>query len=146
MLPPPPPPLHPFDRVKQSIILFSHTYSSIQLDPLRQVDALLGSRAVKSSSSGVQERVLSTMLNEMDGIEASKEVLVVAATNRPDMLDAAFLRPGRIDACIYVPPPDCQGREDILRVHMRSIPCADDVDLPSIAARTDYFSGAGNLE
>ena len=123
---------------------FSFSKSSCHsLSSLLQVDALLGSRSAKSSSSGVQERVLSTMLNEMDGIEAAGEVLVVAATNRPDMLDAAFLRPGRIDACVYVPPPDCSARVDVLRVHVRGMPCAPDVCLQTLAQRTEMFSGAG---
>jgi SpoVK/Ycf46/Vps4 family AAA+-type ATPase len=85
------------------------------------------------------------MLNEMDGIDTTKDVFVVAATNRPDMLDPAFLRPGRIDASLYVPPPDCDGRKEILAIHLRSVPCAD-VDLECLAKRTELFSGAGGMD
>lgn len=78
----------------------------------------------------------------MDGIEARADVLVVAATNRPDLLDRAFLRPGRIDKVIFVPPPDLEGRRAILKVHAERLPLSSDVDLDAVAAGTDCFTGA----
>ena len=71
-----------------------------------------------------------------------KDVLIVAATNRPDAIDEALLRPGRIDRIIYVPPPDVEGRLQILRVHTRASPLAEDVDLEEYALNTELFSGA----
>ncbi len=89
-----------------------------------------------------REQTLNQLLVEMDGFEGSEGVIVIAATNRPDVLDPALLRPGRFDRQVHVPLPDIRGREQILRVHMRKVPVADDVD-PSIIARgTPGFSGA----
>lgn len=86
-----------------------------------------------SSDNGVQERILATLLNEMDGVELSNDVLVIAATNRFDMLDPALLRPGRMDYKIYVPPPDSSARYKILQIHSKKMPLADDVDLQLLA-------------
>jgi len=89
-----------------------------------------------------REQTLNQLLVEMDGFEGSEGVIVIAATNRPDVLDPALLRPGRFDRQVYVPLPDIRGREQILRIHMRKVPIADDV-VPSILARgTPGFSGA----
>ncbi len=89
-----------------------------------------------------REQTLNQLLVEMDGFEGSEGVIVIAATNRPDVLDPALLRPGRFDRQVVVPLPDIRGREQILRVHMRKVPVADDID-PSIIARgTPGFSGA----
>jgi cell division protease FtsH len=89
-----------------------------------------------------REQTLNQLLVEMDGFEGSEGVIVIAATNRPDVLDPALLRPGRFDRQVVVPLPDVRGREQILRVHMRKVPSADDVK-PSILARgTPGFSGA----
>ncbi len=89
-----------------------------------------------------REQTLNQMLVEMDGFEANEGVIVIAATNRPDVLDPALLRPGRFDRQVVVPLPDIRGREQILKIHMRKVPLADDVD-PSIIARgTPGFSGA----
>ena len=108
-----------------------------------EVDAIVGNRASGGSDSGgVQERVLSTLLNEMDGVESAGGVLVVGATNRPDMLDSAFLRAGRIDRMVYVPPPDVAGRLAILKVHTDKIPLGSDVNMTTLAECTDGFSGA----
>jgi transitional endoplasmic reticulum ATPase len=110
---------------------------------LDEVEALVGSRSSQESTGGgVSERVLSTLLNEMDGVESAGQVLVVAATNRPDMLDAAFLRPGRIDRVLYVPPPDAAARCEILRVKTRGMPLAADVDLEGLATQTERYTGA----
>ncbi len=89
-----------------------------------------------------REQTLNQMLVEMDGFEGNEGVIVIAATNRPDVLDKALLRPGRFDRQVYVGLPDIRGREQILEVHLRKIPCDDSVD-PSVVARgTPGFSGA----
>ncbi|HYZ34051.1 MAG TPA: ATP-dependent zinc metalloprotease FtsH, partial [Crenalkalicoccus sp.] len=89
-----------------------------------------------------REQTLNQMLVEMDGFEANEGVILIAATNRPDVLDPALLRPGRFDRQVVVPNPDVQGREKILRVHMRKVPLASDVDPKVIARGTPGFSGA----
>ena len=157
---------------------------------LDELDAIVGKRS-GNSSTGVESRLLSTLLNEMDGVgvlaniyqsgersscnhgneqlmrrdcelghlgnepfsiktqrlklissSAVKDVVIVAATNRPDAIDEALLRPGRIDRIIYVPPPDIEARLQILRVHTRAIPLAEDVDLEELGLSTELFSGA----
>ena len=89
-----------------------------------------------------REQTLNQLLVEMDGFEGSEGVIVIAATNRPDVLDPALLRPGRFDRQVYVPLPDIRGREQILKVHMRKVPVADDVNASIIARGTPGFSGA----
>ncbi|WP_019404010.1 ATP-dependent zinc metalloprotease FtsH [Chelatococcus sp. GW1] len=89
-----------------------------------------------------REQTLNQLLVEMDGFEANEGVIIIAATNRPDVLDPALLRPGRFDRQIVVPNPDVAGREKILRVHVRKVPLAPDVDLKVIARGTPGFSGA----
>jgi len=89
-----------------------------------------------------REQTLNQMLVEMDGFEGNEGVIVIAATNRPDVLDPALLRPGRFDRQVTVPLPDLRGREHIMRVHMQRLPCADDVDARTIARATPGFSGA----
>ncbi|WP_374466187.1 ATP-dependent zinc metalloprotease FtsH, partial [Ferrovibrio sp.] len=89
-----------------------------------------------------REQTLNQLLVEMDGFEATEGVILIAATNRPDVLDPALLRPGRFDRQIVVPNPDIIGREQILRVHMRKVPLAPDVDPKIIARGTPGFSGA----
>ena len=89
-----------------------------------------------------REQTLNQMLVEMDGFEANEGVILIAATNRPDVLDPALLRPGRFDRQVTVPNPDVNGRERILRVHMRKVPLASDVDPKVIARGTPGFSGA----
>lgn len=89
-----------------------------------------------------REQTLNQMLVEMDGFEGSSGVIVIAATNRPDVLDPALLRPGRFDRQVVVPLPDIRGREQILKVHMRKIPAAPDVDVSVLARGTPGFSGA----
>ena len=91
----------------------------------------------------MSERVLTQLLTEMDGIQDKKQVFVVGCTNRPDLLDSALLRPGRLDALIYAKPPDTGERLEILRLIARKTPFAPDVDLPSFAALLVNFSGAG---
>ena len=89
-----------------------------------------------------REQTLNQLLVEMDGFEANEGVILIAATNRPDVLDPALLRPGRFDRQVVVPNPDILGREKILRVHMRKVPLAPDVDARTIARGTPGFSGA----
>ncbi len=89
-----------------------------------------------------REQTLNQLLVEMDGFEANESVILIAATNRPDVLDPALLRPGRFDRQIVVPNPDLAGREKILRVHLRKVPLAPDVDPRTIARGTPGFSGA----
>ncbi|NJO35565.1 MAG: ATP-dependent zinc metalloprotease FtsH [Rhodospirillales bacterium] len=89
-----------------------------------------------------REQTLNQLLVEMDGFEANEGVILIAATNRPDVLDPALLRPGRFDRQIVVPNPDIKGREQILRVHMRNVPLAPDIEPKTIARGTPGFSGA----
>jgi cell division protease FtsH len=89
-----------------------------------------------------REQTLNQLLVEMDGFESNEGVILIAATNRPDVLDPALLRPGRFDRRVVVPRPDVKGREEILRVHTRKIPLADDVSLDVLARATPGFSGA----
>ncbi|KAF4044377.1 ATPase family associated domain-containing protein lid 3 [Phytophthora infestans] len=106
-----------------------------------EIDALASTRGA-GGSSGASDRVLSQLLTELDGLEPLKRVLVVAATNRPDLLDPALMRPGRIDRALYVSPPDVPAREQILRIHTRKTPLASDVSLTELAIATARFSGA----
>ena len=96
------------------------------------------------SSGGHDEReqTLNQVLTEMDGFTGNEGVIVLAATNRPEILDAALLRPGRFDRRVAVIPPDQKGREQILAVHTRSVPLADEVDLDAIASSTPGMVGA----
>ncbi len=89
-----------------------------------------------------REQTLNQLLVEMDGFESNEGVILIAATNRPDVLDPALLRPGRFDRRVVVPRPDVKGREEILRVHAKKIPVSDDVDLTVLARGTPGFSGA----
>ncbi|MEE9255504.1 MAG: AAA family ATPase, partial [Pseudomonadales bacterium] len=89
-----------------------------------------------------REQTLNQLLVEMDGFEPNDGIIVIAATNRPDVLDPALLRPGRFDRQVVVPLPDIRGREQILKVHMRKVPLADDVDPSVIARGTPGFTGA----
>ncbi len=89
-----------------------------------------------------REQTLNAMLVEMDGFDSNEGVILIAATNRPDVLDPALLRPGRFDRRVVVPRPDVKGREEILKVHVRKIPLADDVHLGVLARGTPGFSGA----
>ncbi|KAG0081745.1 spermatogenesis-associated protein 5-like protein 1 [Linnemannia elongata] len=112
-----------------------------------EIDTIVGKRNFSAGGGdgggdSVQERVLSTMLNEMDGVENATGVLIVAATNRVDLIDKALLRPGRFDRVVYVPPPDLEARRQILGIYTRGIPLADDVNLDAIAETTEMYTGA----
>ncbi|MCC5697206.1 AAA family ATPase, partial [Klebsiella pneumoniae] len=108
---------------------------------LDEVDALAPRRG-QSSDSGVSDRVVAALLTELDGVEPLREVVVLGATNRPDLVDPALLRPGRFDRQIPVSAPDLRGRRAILGVHSKGKPLAQDVDLDALAKRTVGFSGA----
>ncbi|HST55428.1 MAG TPA: ATP-dependent zinc metalloprotease FtsH [Solirubrobacteraceae bacterium] len=110
-----------------------------------ELDAIGRSRQGSVSVSGSndeREQTLDQILTELDGFESSEAVIVLAATNRPDVLDSALLRPGRFDRRVAVQAPDRTGRSEILKVHTRSIPLADDVDLDELAASTPGMVGA----
>ncbi|XP_050220376.1 cell division control protein 48 homolog B-like [Mercurialis annua] len=108
-----------------------------------EVDIVAAKRGGDSSnSSTVGERLLYTLLTEMDGLEEAKGILVLAATNRPNVIDAALMRPGRFDMVLYVPPPDFESRYEILLVHTHKMKIGDDVDLRRIAEDTEFFTGA----
>ncbi|ELK54989.1 cell division control protein 48 [Haloferax sp. BAB-2207] len=107
-----------------------------------EIDSIATERGRDSSSSGVTERVVSQLLTELDGLEALEDVVVIATTNRPDLIDSALLRPGRLDRHVHVPVPDEDARRAILDVHTREKPLADDVDLDKIASKTDGYVGA----
>jgi len=106
-----------------------------------EIDALAGKRGIDSGQK-VTDRVLNQLLAEMDGLEDLKEVLVIGATNRPDMLDSALLRPGRFDKVLLVTAPEEEGRENVLKVHTKNMPLGKDVDLKEIAKKTNGYTGA----
>jgi transitional endoplasmic reticulum ATPase len=107
-----------------------------------EIDSIAPRRGSRSSDSGVGDRVVNQLLTELDGIESLEGVTVIAATNRPDMIDPAIMRPGRIDRNVEVEVPDQEGRRKILDVHTRDMPLADDVDLDEVARETESFVGS----
>jgi transitional endoplasmic reticulum ATPase len=107
-----------------------------------ELDSLVPARGGGLGEPQVTERVVNTILAEMDGLEELGSVVVIGATNRPNLIDPALLRPGRFDELIYVSVPDEGGRRHILGIHTKKMPLAEDVDLDSLAARTDRFTGA----
>jgi transitional endoplasmic reticulum ATPase len=109
---------------------------------LDEMDSLAPRRGLGLSDSGVSQRVISQLLTEMDGIVTLSDIVVIAATNRPDMVDSAVLRPGRFDRIIYVPEPDQKSRLEIFNIYTKDMPLASDVDLIPLAAKTKYYSGA----
>mmetsp|Transcript_14401 Transcript_14401/g.49187 ORF Transcript_14401/g.49187 Transcript_14401/m.49187 type:complete len:824 (-) Transcript_14401:36-2507(-) len=114
---------------------------------LDEIDAIVGKRSLDGSgdgteANGVQQRVLSTLLNEMDGVDSSGGVVVVGATNRLDMIDAALLRPGRFDVVLEVPVPDSHERQEILATCSRRLPISADVDLKTMSDKTEGYTGA----
>lgn len=108
---------------------------------LDEVDALAPRRG-QSTDSGVGDRVVAALLTELDGVEPLSDVVVLGATNRPDLIDPALLRPGRLERLVFVPPPDAAARADILRASGRNVPLADDVDLDALATELDGYSAA----
>jgi transitional endoplasmic reticulum ATPase len=108
---------------------------------LDEVDALAPRRG-QSSDSGVADRVVAALLTELDGAQPLRDVVVVGATNRPELIDPALLRPGRLERLIYVPPPDGAARADILRAAAAHTPLAPDVDLDALGAELEGYSAA----
>ena len=104
-----------------------------------EIDAIAARRS-SNSQGGVN--VLTTLLNEMDGIEELRNVLVIAATNKPDVLDPALMRPGRLDNILYIGPPDIEARREILRIWASKSVLSPEVDLDELAVVTEGYSGA----
>lgn len=121
---------HKARQVAPSIIFFD------------EIDAIGGERSASASGSSVKERVLTQLLTEMDGVNALTNVTIVAATNRPDLIDKAIMRPGRLDRIVYVRLPDAQTRRDIFRIKLSKMPVDDDVNIDSLVERTGGYSGA----
>ena len=107
-----------------------------------EIDSLVPRRGIGYGDSGVTDRVISQLLTEMDGITALQDVVILAATNRPDIVDPAVLRPGRFDRLIYVPEPNEEGRREIFKIHTKGMPLAKDLDLKELARTTKGYSGA----
>ena len=107
-----------------------------------EIDSIAGERGARMGDSGVGERVVSQLLTELDGLEELEDVVVVATTNRPDLIDSALLRPGRLDRHVHVPVPDRDARRAIFEVHTRDKPLSDDVDIEYLADETDGYVGA----
>ena len=107
-----------------------------------EIDSLAPQRGGGLGDATVTERVVNTLLAEMDGLESRDGVAVIGATNRPTLLDSALLRPGRFDELVYVPVPDEDGRRQILDIHTQKVPMSEDVNLDRIATRTSGYTGA----
>ncbi|MBE9390533.1 CDC48 family AAA ATPase [Fervidicoccus fontis] len=107
-----------------------------------EIDSITPARGLRYDSSGVTDRIVNQLLTEIDGIQPLSNVVVIGATNRPDILDPALLRPGRFDRLVYIPPPDKKSRLDILKIHTRKVPLASDVDLEKLADMTEGYTGA----
>jgi len=107
-----------------------------------ELDAIVPRRGLGYADSGASERVISQLLTEIDGIESLQNVLVIAATNRPDILDPAVMRPGRFDRMIYVPSPDFDSLKEIFKIHSHDMPLSRDVVLDDLARKAQGYSGA----
>ncbi|WP_405289931.1 CDC48 family AAA ATPase [Methanobrevibacter sp.] len=107
-----------------------------------EIDAIAGARSGNDTDSGVTKRVVNQLLTEMDGLEELEDVAIIAATNRPDILDAGLMRPGRFDRHIQVSEPDEEARLAIFKVHTKNMPLSKDVDLKKLAKQTDGYVGA----
>lgn len=107
-----------------------------------EIDSVASMPGMESTDSHTSERVLNQLLTEMDGLEALRDVVVIAATNRPNLLDPAILRPGRFDRLVFIGSPDRKGRLKIFRIHTKDTPLAEDVDLETLADITEGYVGA----
>ncbi|MHC1570945.1 MAG: CDC48 family AAA ATPase [Methermicoccaceae archaeon] len=107
-----------------------------------ELDAITPTRGGGFGDSHVTERVISQLLTELDGIEDLNDVVVIGATNRPDIIDTALLRPGRFDRLIYVKPPDAEARKAIFHIHLQGVPLDDDVDFEKLVSETEGYTGA----
>jgi transitional endoplasmic reticulum ATPase len=108
---------------------------------LDELDALAPRRG-QSFDSGVTDRVVAALLTELDGIDPLRDVVVLGATNRPDLIDPALLRPGRLEKLVFVEPPDAAARREILRTSGKSVPLSADVNLDALADELDGYSAA----
>ena len=106
-----------------------------------EIDSLVPTRGLGGDNQ-VTERVISQVLTELDGLEELRDVVIIGATNRPDMIDQALLRPGRFDKLLYVPVPDLEARKEIFKIHIRDRPLGKDISIDDLARRTDGYSGA----
>ena len=111
-----------------------------------ELDSIARSRAQSTGDSGAGDRVMNQLLTEMDGMQSKKSVFIIGATNRPDIIDTALMRPGRLDQLIFIPMPDLPARVAVLKACLRKSPVAPDVDLNVIAQATDKYSGADLAE
>jgi transitional endoplasmic reticulum ATPase len=112
-----------------------------------ELDSIAQQRGGSSGDGGgAADRVMNQLLTEMDGVGAKKNVFIIGATNRPDIIDTALMRPGRLDQLIYIPMPDFESRLSILRATLRKSPVAKEVDLAYLASQTDKFTGADLTE
>jgi transitional endoplasmic reticulum ATPase len=112
-----------------------------------ELDSIAQQRGGSSGDGGgAADRVMNQLLTEMDGVGAKKNVFIIGATNRPDIIDTALMRPGRLDQLIYIPMPDFESRLSILRATLRKSPVSKDVDLSYLASQTDKFTGADLTE
>ncbi|MCS7385323.1 MAG: CDC48 family AAA ATPase [archaeon GB-1867-005] len=107
-----------------------------------EIDSIAPARGYRTDTTGVTDRMVNQLLAEMDGIVPLQNVVVIAATNRPDIIDPALLRPGRFDRLVYVTPPDKVARLEIFKIHLRNTPLAEDVDLEKLAEKTEGYTGA----
>lgn len=107
-----------------------------------ELDSIVPQRGSRLGDSGVTERIVNQLLIEMDGLVILKNVVVIGATNRADLIDPALLRPGRFDRVIYVPPPDKTGRLEIFKIHTKNMPLAKDVNIERLAENTEGYTGA----
>lgn len=121
---------HKARQVAPSIIFFD------------EIDAIGSERSTSASGSSVKERVLTQLLTEMDGVNELTNVTIVAATNRPDLIDKAIMRPGRLDRIVYVRLPDDKTRHAIFQIKLSKMPLSDDVSIDTLVAATDGYSGA----
>jgi transitional endoplasmic reticulum ATPase len=110
-----------------------------------EIDAIAPTRGTGAGDSHVTERVISQLLTEMDGLESMKDVIVLAATNRPELIDRALLRTGRFDRFVYVPAPDKKSREKIFEIYTKNMPLDEDVEIKKLVEMTEYFVG-GDVE
>lgn len=107
-----------------------------------EIESLTGTRGMESDSSGVKESVVAQLLSEIDGVAELKDVVLIGATNRPDLIDSALIRPGRFEKLVYVPMPDADSRREIIKVHTNGVKLSKNVKLEKLVERTDGYSGA----
>ncbi len=107
-----------------------------------ELDSIVPTRGSGFGDNQVTERVISQILTELDGLEELRDVVIIGATNRPDIIDQALLRPGRFDKLLYVPVPDLESRKEIFKIHIKDRPLGKDISIDELAKRTDGYSGA----